>query len=256
MTTKILVVDDERPIIDLLTYNLQRAGYQVLAAWDGESALARARHEQPDLIILDLMLPKLDGIEVCRALRREQADVRTSDVPIIMLTARDEEIDRVLGLELGADDYVVKPFSVRELLARVKAVLRRTQQNPHDTEAMIRAGDLLVDRGRYEARLGGVPLDLTTLQQPPSDPQWAVGAAYACEAGDRRDWASPGRHGTTPRAEPRPLRLPKSDIARGARCRVRSMRYPSTRMGYNPLLADPPRHIIGVNRRSDVPLRR
>jgi len=164
MTTKILVVDDEKPIIDLLTYNLQRAGYQVLVAWDGESALARARHEQPDLIILDLMLPKLDGIEVCRALRREQADVRTSDVPIIMLTARDEEIDRVLGLELGADDYVVKPFSVRELLARVKAVLRRTQQSPHDTEAMIRAGDLLVDRGRYEARLGGVPLDLTTLE--------------------------------------------------------------------------------------------
>ena len=164
MTTKILVVDDEKPIIDLLTYNLQRAGYQVLVAWDGESALARARHEQPDLIILDLMLPKLDGIEVCRALRREQADVRTSDVPIIMLTARDEEIDRVLGLELGADDYVVKPFSVRELLARVKAVLRRTQPGPQGAEATLRVGDLLVDKGRYEARLGSVPLDLTTLE--------------------------------------------------------------------------------------------
>ena len=164
MPTRILIVDDEQPIIDVLTYNLKRAGYQVLVAWDGEGALTVARRERPDLVILDLMLPKLDGIEVCRTLRREQADVRTSDVPIIMLTARDEEIDRVLGLELGADDYVVKPFSVRELLARVKAVLRRTQQAPQDAQAVIRVGDLLVDRGRYEARLGGRPVDLTTLE--------------------------------------------------------------------------------------------
>jgi DNA-binding response OmpR family regulator len=164
MTTKILIVDDEQPIIDLLSYNLRRAGYQVLVAWDGEGALTLARRERPDLIILDLMLPKLDGIEVCRALRREQADVGTSEVPIIMLTARDEEIDRVLGLELGADDYVVKPFSVRELLARVKAVLRRTQQSPQDDDTIIRAGDLLVDKGRYAARLGSAVLDLTTLE--------------------------------------------------------------------------------------------
>jgi DNA-binding response OmpR family regulator len=159
MTTKILIVDDEQPIIDVLSYNLKRAGYQVLVAWDGEDALALARRERPDLVILDLMLPKLDGIEVCRTLRREQ-----NALPIIMLTARDEEIDRVLGLELGADDYVVKPFSVRELLARVKAVLRRTQQSPHDAESIIRTGDLVVDKGRYEARLGNVPLDLTTLE--------------------------------------------------------------------------------------------
>jgi DNA-binding response OmpR family regulator len=159
MTTKILVVDDEKPIIDLLTYNLQRAGYQVVVAWDGESALSLARRDRPDLIILDLMLPKLDGIEVCRALRRDR-----EALPIIMLTARDEEIDRVLGLELGADDYVVKPFSVRELMARVKAVLRRTQQSPQDAETIVRAGDLRVDRGRYEARLDNIPLDLTTLE--------------------------------------------------------------------------------------------
>ncbi len=164
MTAKVLVVDDEQPIIDVLTYNLKRSGYQVLVAWDGEGALEVARRERPDLIILDLMLPKLDGTEVCRTLRREMADVRTSDIPIIMLTARDEEIDRVLGLELGADDYVVKPFSVRELLARVKAVLRRTQQVSQGAQAVIRVGDLLVDRGRYEARLGTAPVELTTLE--------------------------------------------------------------------------------------------
>lgn len=169
MTAKVLVVDDEQPIIDVLTYNLKRSGYQVLVAWDGEGALEVARRERPDLIILDLMLPKLDGTEVCRTLRREMADVRTSDVrtsdiPIIMLTARDEEIDRVLGLELGADDYVIKPFSVRELLARVKAVLRRTQALPQEGRTVIRVGDLVVDRGRYEARLGTAPVELTTLE--------------------------------------------------------------------------------------------
>ena len=158
MPPKILIVDDEQPIIDVLTYNLKRAHYEVLVAWDGEGALTLARRECPDLIILDLMLPKIDGIEVCRQIRHEQ------DVPIIMLTARDEEIDRVLGLELGADDYVVKPFSVRELLARVKAVLRRTQQGSDGVETVLRAGDLFVDKGRYEARLGGRPLDLTTLE--------------------------------------------------------------------------------------------
>jgi DNA-binding response OmpR family regulator len=120
MTAKILVVDDEPPIVNMVAYNLRQAGYRVITAGDGEEALALARREQPDLIILDLMLPRLDGLELCRILRRE------GDVPIIMLTARDTEVDRVVGLELGADDYVVKPFSVRELLARVKNVLRRT----------------------------------------------------------------------------------------------------------------------------------
>ncbi len=156
--TKILVVDDEAPIVDVLSYNLKQAHYQVLVAWDGEQALALARRERPDLIILDLMLPKLDGIEVCRVLRRE------CDVPIIMLTARDEEIDRVLGLELGADDYVVKPFSVRELLARVKNVLRRTLAPSVASSTVVQVGPLRVDAARHEAYLGATLLDLTALE--------------------------------------------------------------------------------------------
>lgn len=156
---KILVVDDEAPIMDVLSYNLKRAGYEVVMAWDGEQALALARRELPDLIILDLMLPKLDGLEVCRALRRER------DVPIIMLTARDEEIDRVVGLELGADDYVVKPFSVRELLARVKNVLRRlTPRPPAALGELLRTGTLEVDVSRHQARLGDATLELTALE--------------------------------------------------------------------------------------------
>jgi len=158
--SKILVVDDEAPIIDVLSYNLQRANYEVLVAWDGEQALALARREHPDLVILDLMLPKLDGIEVCRTLRRECAEMR-----IIMLTARDEEVDRVVGLELGADDYVVKPFSVRELLARVKNHLRRAsapaEAVPHP---VLRVGPLRLDPARHEARLDTVLLDLTALE--------------------------------------------------------------------------------------------
>ncbi len=119
MAQRILVVDDERSVTDLLAYNLRKAHYEVLVAVDGSEALRAARADAPDLILLDLMLPGVDGLEVCRQLRK------TSQVPIIMITARGEEIDRVVGLELGADDYVCKPFSVRELLARVKAVLRR-----------------------------------------------------------------------------------------------------------------------------------
>ncbi len=159
MPAQILIVDDEPPIINMLAYNLKKANYHVLIARDGQEALDQARQEQPDLIILDLMLPKLDGLEVCRALRRER------DVPIIMLTARDDEIDRVVGLELGADDYVVKPFSVRELMARVKNVLRRA--NPHTVTAppsFIQAGDLTVDLARCEADWNGVELNLTTLE--------------------------------------------------------------------------------------------
>ena len=130
----------------------------MVAAWDGEQALVLARREQPHLIILDLMLPKLDGVEVCRALRRE------CDVPIIMLTARDEEIDRVLGLEMGADDYVVKPFSVRELLARVKNILRRIAPPSTTDTDLVRAGALTVDVSRHEARLETTVLDLTALE--------------------------------------------------------------------------------------------
>ncbi len=159
MTARILVVDDEPPIVDVLVYNLKRNNYDVVVARDGEEALAAARRDQPDLIILDLMLPRLDGLEVCRELRRER------DVPIIMLTARDSEVDRVVGLELGADDYVVKPFSVRELMARVKNVLRRATPRPADTAGeTVRAGALVVDPARREANLRGAELDLTALE--------------------------------------------------------------------------------------------
>jgi DNA-binding response OmpR family regulator len=159
MSVKILIVDDEPAITDMLSYNLKRANYEVVVAWDGEQALHLARKEQPDLIILDLMLPRLDGLEVCRALRRER------DVLIIMLTARDAEVDRVVGLELGADDYVVKPFSVRELMARVKNVLRRATPPPVEVgPAPIRLGALRIDPARREARLGDVELALTALE--------------------------------------------------------------------------------------------
>jgi two-component system response regulator VicR len=159
MPARILVVDDEPPIVDVLSYNLQQANYEVIVARDGQEALARAQQEQPDLIILDLMLPRLDGLEVCRALRKER------QVPIIMLTARDSEVDRVVGVELGADDYVVKPFSVRELMARVKSVLRRTAPRLDDVEQdVIRAGELTVDPIRHEARWRDVELPLTALE--------------------------------------------------------------------------------------------
>ncbi len=159
MSARILVVDDEPPIVDVLVYNLKRYNYEVLVARNGEEALAQARTGQPDLIILDLMLPRLDGLEVCRALRRER------DVPIIMLTARGEEVDRVVGLELGADDYVVKPFSVRELMARVKNVLRRAAPRPADVASdAVRAGDLWIDPARHKARWRDVALDLTALE--------------------------------------------------------------------------------------------
>jgi len=117
----ILIVDDEQAVLDLLVYNLKKAHFEVLTAINGRQALALAHQAEPDLILLDLMLPEIDGLDVCRELRR------ISKVPIIIITARDEEVDRVVGLELGADDYICKPFSVRELIARLKAVLRRSQ---------------------------------------------------------------------------------------------------------------------------------
>ena len=159
MSARILIVDDEPPIVDMLAYNLQRANYEVIIARDGQEALDKAMQEQPDLIILDLMLPRLDGLEVCRALRKER------DVPIIMLTARDGEVDRVVGLELGADDYVVKPFSVRELMARVKSVLRRAAPRAEQTAGDVKqAGALTVDGARHEARWRDIELKLTALE--------------------------------------------------------------------------------------------
>ena len=157
MKNTILIVDDELAIIELLDYNLRRNGFQVLIARDGRDALRLARSEQPDLIILDLMLPAIDGLDVCRTLRQE------SQVPIIMLTARGEEVDRVVGLELGADDYVTKPFSVRELIARVKAVMRRVEAHTGDS-GTCRSGDLTLDPLCRDVHLRDQPLTLTQLE--------------------------------------------------------------------------------------------
>ena len=138
MSTRILVVDDEKNIVDILRSNLEREGYKVLAAYDGEEALRLTFSRNPDLVLLDCMLPGMDGFDVCKKIRRE------STVPIIMLTAKSEEIDKVLGLELGADDYITKPFSVREVLARVKAQLRRVnlQENRFELVPSIRIGEI------------------------------------------------------------------------------------------------------------------
>jgi two-component system, OmpR family, alkaline phosphatase synthesis response regulator PhoP len=158
-TARILVVDDEQAVVDLLAYNLRKAHYEVLTAADGRQALDLARLEQPDLILLDLMLPEVDGLDVCRELRRD------SKTPIIMLTARGEEVDRVVGLELGADDYVVKPFSLRELLARVKAVLRRAApEESGEAQVLNGPGGLLLDLERREAAAGGRAIELTRLE--------------------------------------------------------------------------------------------
>jgi DNA-binding response OmpR family regulator len=148
----VLVVDDEPTLVATLRYGLEREGYRVVTAGDGEAALSVARSDHPDLLILDLMLPKLDGLQVCRLLRREMS------VPILMLTARGEEVDKVVGLELGADDYVTKPFGMRELLARVKALLRRTDSGV-ETDRLV-TGDLTVDLRRREITRDGVPLEL------------------------------------------------------------------------------------------------
>jgi len=155
---KILVVDDEPHIVELVRYNLEREGFQVSVAYDGQQALQRARAERPDLIVLDLMLPYVDGLEVCRTLRRE------SPVPILVLTAKDGELDRVLGLETGADDYVTKPFSPRELVARVRAILRRArpEMEAGSTQPRLVAGELVLDPNTREVFLAGRPVDLTT----------------------------------------------------------------------------------------------
>ena len=150
------VVDDEKPIADILRFNLEEAGYDVIVAYDGEEALAKARQEAPHLVILDIMLPKMDGFSVCRQIRT------FSPVPILMLTAKEEEVDKILGLELGADDYVTKPFSPREILARVKAILRRTQTTGERLEAQVLTfGDLVIDLERVEVRRGSRTLELT-----------------------------------------------------------------------------------------------
>ena len=154
--TKILIVDDDRKIVDLVRAYLEKDGYRVLTAHDGLQALELARQVRPDLIVLDLMLPGMDGLDVCRILRGEG-----HKVPIIMLTAKTTETDKLIGLDLGADDYVTKPFSPRELLARVRAVLRRVGEDKHQGPSEVRSGDLLVDFVRHQVQVGGKPVGLT-----------------------------------------------------------------------------------------------
>ncbi len=156
---RVLIVEDEKSIVDIIRFNLDREGYATLEAYDGEAGLALARTEKPDLILLDVMLPKMIGFDVCRALR-EDGD----NVPIIILTAREEEEDKVLGLELGADDYITKPFSMRELIARVRANIRRTAMAapaaPAD-EGMSAGGGLTINTDNLQVYKHGVPVDLT-----------------------------------------------------------------------------------------------
>ena len=155
MTSRtVLIVDDEENLTEAIKYNLEQEGFQVSTAADGERGLAMAREFDPDLIILDIMLPSVDGLEVCRTLRRR------SDVPILMLTAKAEEIDRVVGLELGADDYVVKPFSMRELVARAKAMLRRTPARHSESAQVLVDGDLELNLTSHEVTLRDVSLEL------------------------------------------------------------------------------------------------
>ncbi|HEU5300274.1 MAG TPA: response regulator transcription factor [bacterium] len=157
MSQRILVIDDEPHIVELVKYNLAQAGYTVLTAHDGTEAVDRVRDAHPDLIILDIMLPYVDGLEVCRQIRAQFA------VPILMLTAKGGELERVVGLEIGADDYVTKPFSPRELVARVRAILRRagTERGPAPSAGPLRGGGLVLDPATHEVTLNGRAVDLT-----------------------------------------------------------------------------------------------
>lgn len=162
----ILIVDDEQPIVDILVYNLKKEGYNTLEANDGIAAVDIALKSKPDLILLDIMLPKMDGLTVCKKIKSKL------NVPILMLTAKDEEIDKILGLELGADDYITKPFSVRELMARIKANLRKSEVKTEfvstsqrlkttDKNKIIKVGDLTLDLEKIEAKIGNKTIDLT-----------------------------------------------------------------------------------------------
>jgi len=157
MREKILIVEDEKDIIKMLEYNFKKEGFRTISAPDGEDALEYAVREHPDLIILDLMLPGMDGLEVCKELKKE---TKTASIPIIMLTAKVQESDKVVGLELGADDYVTKPFSPRELIARIKAVLRRAKEKDKLPE-VFRLGDLVIDLSKIAVSVKDKPIELT-----------------------------------------------------------------------------------------------
>jgi len=160
MNNKILIVDDEPDIVDLVSYNLKKDGFRVTTAADGEQALRKVRKDKFDLVVLDLMLPGIQGVELCRIIRN---DPKTADTPIIMLTAKGEEVDRVIGLESGADDYMTKPFSSKELIARIKAVLRRTGEKT-TTEKTIHIGNLLINLETHGVTKGKTPLELSATE--------------------------------------------------------------------------------------------
>jgi len=154
MKETILIVEDEKDIVKMLDYNLKKEGFKTLSAHDGEDALDLATRECPDLIILDLMLPGIDGLEVCKTLKKEN---RTASIPIIMLTAKSQETDKIVGLELGADDYVTKPFSPRELIARIKAVLRRAKDK-NKLQEVLKVGDLIIDLSKIAVSVKNKPI--------------------------------------------------------------------------------------------------
>src|SRR6266516_377875 len=160
MYKKILIVEDDHDVVKLLKYNLEKEGFRVNYTTDGSLALAEIRRGEPDLVILDLMLPGLDGLEICRQLRRNE---KYTSLPLLMLTARGEETDRVVGLEMGADDYVTKPFSMRELIARVRALLRRREQ-PGSLKATLQRGQLVIDPSAHNVSLAGRRIELSALE--------------------------------------------------------------------------------------------
>jgi len=154
---KVLVVEDERDIAELIVYNLEREGFQVESAMSGEEGLSKAKRERPDLVVLDIMLPEMNGLDVCRALRLDRA---TRGIPIIMLTARNEDIDVVTGLEVGADDYITKPFSPRVLIARIRSVLRRYKESVESKSELLQLGELTIDCGKRRVTVSGSPVSL------------------------------------------------------------------------------------------------
>lgn len=158
MKNRVLIAEDEKPISDIIKFNLEKEGYEIITAYDGEDALKKALNEQLELIILDIMMPSMDGFEICKRVREK------SSVPIIMVTAKEEEVDKILGLELGADDYITKPFSIRELVARVKANVRRQEMNinaDQQEKEIIKNKDLSIDLMKYEVKKGSTSIDLT-----------------------------------------------------------------------------------------------
>lgn len=157
--TTILIVEDERDVVDLLSLNLRKAGFAVSTAMDGAAGLQKARKEKPDFVILDLMLPKMPGLEICKVLK---TDAATRQIPIMMLTAKAEEIDRIVGLEFGADDYVTKPFSPREVMLRIRAILRRAEGAEEDER--LAAGSIVIDPARHQVSIAGKRIDLTSLE--------------------------------------------------------------------------------------------